>query len=523
MGEPITFESIDVSLSTSLKNNREKPQSDTPFKLVIMGDFGGRANRGEETDGSDIDQRKLFRVDRDNDEAVMEKMNVSVRLQTRGNTSPPVHLAFCEMDDFHPEQIYFRTDLFKSMKATRRRLMDADTFAETAAWLSGTAPEKSADRKDIAERTPAAKAPDFAGETTAGLLDQVLDVSSTGPSGDGKALPQTDWDRFLGDIVGPHLVPDIEKEQDAMVAVVDRAISETMRSILHHRDFQAIESAWRGLQFCLRRLETDETLQVYLLDVTVSELAADLTAHEDLRDTALYKKLASASQASSGQAPWSVLAGMFTASPTKMDAVLLARLGALGQMLGAPVIAGADAGFVGCPSFFESPDPSDWTAEINPADRQAWDVLRTLPEAAWIGLALPRFLIRLPYGENTDPVDAFFFEEMPDPAEHEHYLWVNPVFALVLVLGRTFTRQGWNWSQGLINALDGLPLHLFSAGDEPAPKPCAEAFLSQRAIEKIIRGGFMPLASYKDQGRIQLVRFQSIAEPLTQLSGRWNR
>ncbi len=150
-------------------------------------------------------------------------------------------------------------------------------------------------------------------------------------------------------------------------------------------------------------------------------------------------------------------------------------------------------------------------------------MLRTLPEAAWIGLALPRFLIRLPYGENTDPVDAFFFEEMPDPAEHEHYLWVNPVFALVLVLGRTFTRQGWNWSQGLINALDGLPLHLFSAGDEPAAKPCAEAFLSQRAIEKIIRGGFMPLASYKDQGRIQLVRFQSIAEPLTQLSGRWNR
>jgi type VI secretion system protein ImpC len=523
MADPIRFDNIDVSMSSNPAETHGKPQSDTPFNILIMGDFSGRANRGIETDGSDLDRRRFFKVDRDNDEAVMEKMNVSVRLQTVGVASPPVDLTFCEMDDFHPEQIYSRVDLFQSMKAIRRRLMDADTFAETAAWLSGTATEPSDNRNTMAARTKTVNAPDFAGETTAGLLDQVLDASSTGSAVDGNVRGKTDWDRFLGDIVGPHLVPDIEKEQDAMVAVVDRAISETMRSILHHRDFQAIESAWRGLQFCLRRLETGQTLQVYLLDVTPSELAADLTAHDDIRDTRLYKKLAAASQSNSGQAPWAVLAGLFTVSPTKMDAILLARLGTLGQMLGAPVVAGADAGFVGCPSFFEFPDPSDWTVEINPADRHAWDVLRTLPEAGWVGLALPRFLIRLPYGEKTDPVDAFTFEEVIDPVAHEHYLWANPAFALVLVLGRTFARQGWQWSQGIANALDGLPLHLFSHGDEPAAKPCAEVFLSQRAIEKIIQGGLMPLASYKDQGRIQLVRFQSFAEPLTRLSGRWNR
>ena len=206
-----------------------------------------------------------------------------------------------------------------------------------------------------------------------------------------------------------------------------------------------------------------------------------------------------------------------------MDAILLARLGALGQMLGAPVVAGADAGFVGCPSFFEFPDPSDWTTKINPADRRAWDVLRTLPEAAWIGLALPRFMIRLPYGENTDPVDAFYFEEMLDPAAHEHYLWATRPLHWSWFSAERLPGMAGIGPRGSSIPWTGCPFICLPPGTNRATKPCAEAFLSQRGIEKIIQGGFMPLASYKDQGRIQLVRFQSIAEPLTQLSGRWNR
>lgn len=523
MHDPITFDSIDVSISTDFQERHEKPQPETPFRILIMGDFSGRANRGVETDGSDIGQRTLFKVDRDDDETVMAKMAVSVTLQAAGTTAPPVDLTFSEMDDFHPQQIYFRTDIFKTMKDVRKRLIDPDTFVETAAGLSGTSTAGSERRQGVPAHEPPDREPDFSSETTADLLDQVLDASSPAADSGGKDEPQTDWDRFLGDIVGPHLVPDIGKEQESMVGAVDGTIADIMRNILHHPDFQAVEAAWRGLQFCLRGLETGERLQVYLLDVSTSELVSDLTAHEDLRNTAFYKKLASAAQLESGQAPWALLAGMYTFTPTKADAVVLAQLGAVGQILGAPFIGGADAGFVGCGSLFESPDPSDWTSENNPDDRHAGQVLRTLPEANWIGLALPRFMVRLPYGEDTDPVDAFEFEEMPDPVDHECYLWCSPIFALVLVLGRTFAKNGWDWSQGVVSDVNGLPLYLFKEQGETAIKPCAEVFLSERAVEKIIEYGLMPLVSFKNEGRIQLVRFQSIVKPPSQLSGRWNR
>lgn len=487
-----------------------------------MGDFSGRANRGVETDGSDIGQRMLFKVDRDSDEMVMEKMAVSIRLPAAGDGALPVDMTFSELDDFHPEQIYFRTDIFRKMKDVRNQLINPDTFSETASRLAGKSmsPSDPHHEKKLDKSPP--REPGFAGDTTGSLLDHVLDASSPAAVGGDRVKPQTDWDRFLGDIVGPHLVPDIEKEQDAMVEAVDRTIADLMRRLIHHPDFQAIESAWRALQFCLRRLETDENLMVYLVDVSKAELASDLTAHEDLRDTALYKKLASTSPHHSGQAPWSLLAGMYTFSPLKMDAVVLARLGAVGQVLGAPFISRGDPSFMGCPSLSTTPDPSDWTVEPEPSGKKAWQVVRTLPEARWIGLALPRFLIRMPYGEGTDPVNAFAFEEIGDPADHEHYLWANPIFALILVLGRTFTKFGWKWSRGLASGVSGLPLHVFEEQGERTIKPCAEAFLSDRSLEKIIGCGLMPLVSFKDQDRIQLVRFQSVADPLTPLSGRWH-
>jgi len=354
------------------------------------------------------------------------------------------------------------------------------------------------------------------------LLDEILEAGSPEPADKGRSRPKTDWDRFLGDIVRPHLVPDIGDQQDAMVAALDKTISESMRNILHHSAFQATESAWRALRFCLRRLETDERLAVYLLDVTHSELASDLTAHEDIRDTAVYKKLSTAALQHCGEAPWALLAGLYSFSALKKDAVTLARLGAMGQMLGAPFVGEGDTGLVNCPSLGASPDPSDWKMEIDPDGEKAWQVIRTLPEAGWVGLTTPRFILRLPYGENTDPVDAFDFEEMTDPVSHEDYLWACPVFAVVQILGRTFTQHGWKWSRGLSNEIDDLPIPLVEEGGQKTIKSSAEAFLSERALEIFVANGLMPLVAFKDGGRVRLARFQSIADPPTRLNGPWN-
>ncbi len=523
MADPITFESIGVAMSTQTKERRARPQTDTPFKILIMGDFSGRANRWAETDGPDIVDRQLIRVDRDNDEQVMAKMDVSVRLDALGAKTPPVELTFAEMDDFHPEQIYLRAPLFAAMKQLRKRLADPDTFVEAAEQLSATASQATGqhNRGDYVAVPP--RAVDFSKETRADFLDQVLDATAPPTDNADGLRPATNWDRFIDAIVGPHLVPDIQKEQDAMLAVIDRTIAASMRRILHHPDFQAIESAWRGLRFCLRGLETDEQLVVYLLDVSKSELISDLTAHDDLQDTELYRKLSTTAEPHNGQTPWSLVASMIMFASKKEDAILAARLGALGQMLEAPVIGGAEPNLAGCASLFSLPDPSDWMNVPDSKDRQAWKVVRTLPEARWIGLALPRIMMRLPYGRDTDPVDGFELEEMSAPSDHESYLWANPIFGLVMLLGRTFTANGWDWSRGLRVDVSGLPLHMIEENGERRIKPCGEVRLHERAVTRLVEEGLMPLVSLKDQDCVRLVRLQSIADPPSPLQGRWSR
>jgi type VI secretion system protein ImpC len=135
---------------------------------------------------------------------------------------------------------------------------------------------------------------------------------------------------------------------------------------------------------------------------------------------------------------------------------------------------------------------------------------------------LPRFIIRLPYGSATDPVDGFDFEEMPAGAEHEHYLWAHPAWAVAMVCGQTFARYGWDFAEGLERAIDGLPLHLTEMDGTPTNMPCAEVLLTEQAIKTMAADGVMPLVSWRDRDRVVLERLHSIRNPPTALAGRWN-
>jgi type VI secretion system protein ImpC len=151
-----------------------------------------------------------------------------------------------------------------------------------------------------------------------------------------------------------------------------------------------------------------------------------------------------------------------------------------------------------------------------------FDMLRRAPVARWLGLALPRFLLRLPYGKNTDAIDSFAFEEMTTPPEHEWYLWGHPAIACAYLLGESFARYGWAMRPGAINEIDGLPAHVYKSDGESELKPCAEVLLTEEAAETLLDAGFMPLASIKGADRVRLVRFQSAANPPTPLAGRWS-
>ena len=266
--------------------------------------------------------------------------------------------------------------------------------------------------------------------------------------------------------------------------LADAEASARMRAILHHPAFQALESAWRAVFHLVRATETGSQLQIYLLDVSKAELAADLSAADDLRKSRTWRMLVE--ETGAGEDRWSVVAGNYSFAQTVGDAEMLGRLAKIMSYAGAPFLGEADPGNSGT-------DAEEGTRH--------WERLRQLPEAGWIGLAMPRFLLRLPYGKKTDGVESFDFEEMPGVPAHREYLWGNPAFACVQVLAEAFANDGWEMRPGAGAEIEGLPLHVYEAEGEKQVKPCAEVLLTEREIEWILDRGYMALASNPRSGR----------------------
>jgi type VI secretion system protein ImpC len=305
-----------------------------------------------------------------------------------------------------------------------------------------------------------------------------------------------------------------------LVALVDEARAAQMSCLLHHPDFQALESLWRGVHFLIRQLDTDEGLELWLLDLSKPELTKDLLAEENLANTSLYKWEVQQTLETPGGQPWAVVAGAYTFSAAHEDVEVLGRLARIARCASGPFIAEASPQVVGCASLAQSPEPEAW----KPLDADAaarWQTLRQLPEASHLGLALPRFLLRLPYGKETNPVDRFDYTEMTIPPRHEEYLWGNAAFACLYLLGAAFNRAGWGFQPGMMDTIQNLPLHMYRDNDEAHAKPCAEVLLTTRAERRILDFGIMPLLSVRDSDSVQLSRFQSLVDPSQALAGRW--
>jgi len=194
----------------------------------------------------------------------------------------------------------------------------------------------------------------------------------------------------------------------------------------------------------------------------------------------------------------------------------------LAARAGAPFLAGADPALAECePVAGLSQLPRRRQRDDDAA--QWWQTLREMQEAPYVGLALPRFLLRLPYGKDTAPTESFAFEEMPGARAHEDYLWGNPAVACACLLGQTFQEYGWEMRPGLIRELTGLPLHAYAEGDEWTAKPCSEVQLSDEAYEAILQEGLTPLVWMKGADRILVPRLQSVSDPAYTLAGPWDR
>src|SRR5581483_5499965 len=368
--------------------SRPAPRKSGSFRMALLGDFSGRANSGKLDTGGALAARKPLKVDCDNLDAVLKRFGVKLRLPL-GPDGAVIELAVNSMDDLHPDQLFNNLPIFSEMAGLRQRLKTPSTFAKAAKELQAWAGTK-------AVRTPRFR-PRGASIPANGKLSDFARLIGA-PTVVAKS--STPIAEMLKQAVGPYVVPAKDPRQDELVETVDSALAATMRSVLHHPDFQCFEGLWRSVDMLVRRLETDEHLQIVLYDLTAEEIAGDLSKADALENSGLYKILVEQPALDAAQGPLALVIGNYTFEQTPPHAELLGRL--------ARIVAQSQTAFVaGVGSSCLETKPGD----LHPLIKQAWGALAEMPEAAYLALAVPRFLLRAPYGERTDPIESFDFEE----------------------------------------------------------------------------------------------------------------
>jgi type VI secretion system protein ImpC len=516
MAKQVSFGSVLVGTTVAASSDPVDEQSDAPFRILVCASLSGQQRIAD----------KPVLVDRDNLDDMLVRFRPSLSLAGMHPDGSAVEIQFETLDDFHPDRLYDRLDMFETLRAMRERLQNPATFAAAAEELrrlgaGGQEPEAGGRRPEA--RTEEAAAPSMRGVgepapiSGGELLDQLLDHSEVTQTHGAAARQTSEFQRILAKIAEPHRIAADDPRKQELIGLVDALSADRMRAILHHPEFQTLESAWRGVHFLTRRVETDANLKIYLLDCSKAALAGDLEAVANLRESALYKLLV---EQPAGAPPWTLTIGDFEFSAARGDVETLGRIAQIAAKAGAPFLAGASSSILGCPSIAAAPDPDDWP-EPNEDSAAMWQQLRHLPQATSLGLAAPRFLLRLPYGSEASPLERFEYEEI-SAARHEDYLWGNPALACAWLLAQTFSETGWNMEGRLYRDLAELPVHLYDDDGQPRMKPCAEAVLLDRAVERILDFGIMPLQSFADRGAIRLVRLQSLADPSAALAGRWH-
>jgi len=518
MSGKIEFE---FSFSQPLPDRAASRTEPTPARFLILGNFSGR-KRGEAATGP-ISQRPLHQLDIDTFASVLTRLKPRIHLEAVGDNAANLEIEIAELDDFHPDALFRKLDIFRSLREMRQRLLDPDTFAQAAAELDpGHGATGSSDNLETSDgdgsdsaNPPEQPAPQ---EDTSTTLERLLGTKSSAhvePSPQETVSPgKAALTPLIRDLMAPYIVPDADPRQDVYVDSLDAVIREQMRAVLHHPVFQAVESSWRGLDWLVTELEIGEELQIFFCDLTKDELLVDLRdSAGHLEDSEFYKLLIEKEIGTPGGRSWSFLLGDYSFGHSTDDVFLLAALGAIASRARAPFVAGAKAEILGCRSPAEIPDPPARSG-VDPADQERWASLRNSAQASWLGLALPRVLMRLPYGPSTDTIESFPFEELTGNPDHESFLWGNAAFACGLLLARNRLQQPENL------LLDGLHAYVYDREGIKTMQPNAEVLFSERVGHSVLDHGLMPLMSHRDRNAISLMRFQSLATPPAPLGGR---
>ncbi len=338
-----------------------------------------------------------------------------------------------------------------------------------------------------------------------GLLDQIIEESRVAQSDQEKNRARDIISELVNQVLDGEVVvsENLAASLDARVAELDRLISEQLSEVMHAPEFQALESAWTGLHYLCKQTSTGQQLKIKLFNASKRELVKDFKTAIDFDQSALFKKVYEEEFGTFGGAPFGTLIGQYEISRQPEDMYFVEQMSHIAAASHAPFIASAAPQLFGLESHTELGKPRDMGKVFDTVEYAKWKSFRESEDARYVGLALPRFLGRLPYNPiDGEVTEGFNFVEEVDGTEHDKYLWCNAAFAFAARLTDAFENYGWC---AAIRGVEGgglvedLPTHTFRTDDgEVALKCPTEISITDRREKELSDLGFIPLVHCKN-------------------------
>lgn len=312
---------------------------------------------------------------------------------------------------------------------------------------------------------------------------------------------------------------DVLATIQALIAAIDAKLTAQINLILHTPQFQAVESAWRGLHHLVFNTETDETLKIRVMNISKNELGKTLKKYKGAAwdQSPVFKRIYEEEYGQFGGEPFGALVADYYFDHSGADVELLGAMAKISAAAHMPFLAAAAPSVMLMESWQELANPRDLTKIFQTPEHAAWRSLRESEDARYIGLAMPRFLARAPYGAKSDPVAEFDFEEDTAGADSGKYTWANSAYAMAVNINRSFKEWGWcSRIRGIESggAVNGLPVHAFPTDDGGVDMKCpTEIAISDRREAELAKNGFMPLVHKKNTDFAAFIGAQSLQKP----------
>ncbi len=357
-----------------------------------------------------------------------------------------------------------------------------------------------------------------AGEATSGsLIDQLLETTRVRPGDESYAITRQGIQTFISSLLDPARATDriTASLADDMIAELDKKLCRQVDEILHHPDFQRLESSWRSLKFLIDRTNFRENIKIQIMNVSKDDLLSDFEDSPEVTKSGLYKNCYTAEFGQFGGQPFGAIVANYEFGPGSSDIKLLQYCASVASMAHAPFIAAAGPQFFGLDDFSKLPDLKDLSSIFEMPQYTKWNGFRESEDARNVGLVLPHFLLRTPYGNDTTPSKKFHYEEDVS-AGNNAFLWGNAAFAFASRLTASFA--DYRWCANIIGPQGGgtvgdLPIYNYEAMGEIQTKIPTEVLISERREFELAEQGFIGLAMRKNSDNAAFFSANSCQKP----------